>query len=339
MPKKSDQIASAVSLLKGGKIVAFPTETVYGLGADISIPSAINRIYEIKGRPTNHPLIIHFSEISQLERWAQDIPKAALQLAKYFWPGPLTLILPRTDHVPLNVTGGQNMVGLRIPNHPIALALLKAMGPEKALAAPSANRFGRISPTTATHVFDELGNTVDMILDGGSCKIGLESTIVGFNNSTVTVLRPGSIQPTKLAEVTGENVIFPKNKNPSLRVSGSLDSHYAPVTPLEIWPTKPLFERALELQKQGLHIILLGWSKAFLNWGGNKDFVLYSMPTEPEVYANRLYATLRQFDNGQYDRILLEAPPNNPSWMAIIDRLQRASCVPFIEAAKQPKYY
>jgi len=332
IPEISNQIASAVALLRAGKIVAFPTETVYGLGADITIPSAINRVFEIKGRPVGHPLIVHFSEMSQLEHWAQEIPKSAWQLAKRFWPGPLTLILPRTSHVPLNVTGGQNMVGLRIPDHPIALALLNAMGPERALAAPSANRFGRISPTTADHVFDELGLTVDMILDGGPCKIGLESTIVGFSGKTAIVLRPGGIPQTELAEVLNEKVTFPNRKKPRVRVPGSLDSHYAPLTPLEVWPTKSLLQRVLELKAQGLRTMLLGWSAAYLSWEKDKDFLYFSMPKEPTAYGNQLYTTLRRFDNGQFDRLLLEAPPNNPAWLAIVDRLQRASCVPFIKA-------
>ncbi|TDI81559.1 MAG: threonylcarbamoyl-AMP synthase [Betaproteobacteria bacterium] len=332
MPEISNQIASAVALLRAGRIVAFPTETVYGLGADITIPSAINRVFEIKGRPVGHPLIVHFSEMSQLEHWAQEIPKSAWQLAKRFWPGPLTLILPRTSHVSLNVTGGQNMVGLRIPDHPIALALLNAMGPERALAAPSANLFGRISPTTADHVFDELGFTVDMILDGGPCKIGLESTIVGFSGKTTIVLRPGGIPQTELAEVLNEKVTFPNRKKPRVRVPGSLDSHYAPLTPLEVWPTKSLLQRVLELKAQGLRTMLLGWSAAYLSWEKDKDFLYFSMPKEPTAYGNQLYTTLRRFDNGQFDRLLLEAPPNNPAWLAIVDRLQRASCVPFIKA-------
>jgi L-threonylcarbamoyladenylate synthase len=331
-PEISSQIATAVTLLRAGKTIAFPTETVYGLGADISISSAINRVFEIKERPSNHPLIVHFSQISQLEHWAQEIPNAAWQLAEHFWPGPLTLILPRTHHVSLDVTGGQSMVGLRIPNHPIALALLNAMGPEKALAAPSANRFGRISPTTAAHVFDELGHTVDMILDGGSCKIGLESTIVSFKGETAIVLRPGGIPLTKLAEVLNEEVIFSEGEKSNIRVSGSLNSHYAPLTPLEVWPATSLWKRSVELKTQGFHPMLLGWSTIFMSREKNKDFSCFSMPSEPTAYGSQLYATLRRFDNGQYDRLLLEAPPNNPAWLAIVDRLQRASCVPFIKA-------
>ena len=331
MPKVSSQISSAVIKLKIGKIVAFPTETVYGLGADISIPSAVNRIYEVKERPANHPLIIHFSQISQLEYWAQEIPKAARQLAKHFWPGPLTLILPRTRHVPLNVTGGQDMVGLRVPSHPTALSLLNAMGPEKALAAPSANRFGRISPTTAAHVFDEFGDKIDMILDGGPCKIGLESTIVSFKDNCAIVLRPGGIPIIKLAEVLDEEVLLVEEKQSDIRVSGSLNSHYAPLTPLEVWPDTSLWKRSAELEMQGLYPILFGWSAEFHTKRKNKRSMYFPMPNEPEAYGSQLYATLHRFDNGQYDRMLLEAPPNTPSWLAVLDRLQKASCVPFIK--------
>ena len=329
MPELSSQIASAATKLKAGKIVAFPTETVYGLGADISIPSAVNRIFEIKERPANHPLIIHFSQVSQLEYWAQEIPRAARLLAKHFWPGPLTLILPRTHHVSLNVTGGQDMVGLRIPDHPTARALLDAMGPERALAAPSANRFGRISPTTAAHVFDELGHKVDMILDGGLCRIGLESTIVSFKDNSVIVLRPGGIPLTKLTEVLDEEVFLSEREQSNIRVSGSLNSHYAPSTPLEIWPNTSLWKRSAEIKALGLHPILLGWSAEFLTKRKNKNFLYFSMPNEPTAYGRQLYATLRRFDNGQYDRLLLEAPPNNLDWMAVLDRLQRASCMTF----------
>lgn len=328
MPDLSSQISSAVTKLKAGKVVAFPTETVYGLGADISIPSAIKRIFEIKGRPFNHPLIIHFSRISQLEYWAREIPEAALQLAEHFWPGPLTLVLPRTHHVSLDVTGGQEMVGLRIPDHPTALALLDAMGTEKALAAPSANRFGRISPTTAAHVFDEFGNKIDMILDGGPCKIGLESTIVSFKDNSAIVLRPGGVPLAKLAEVLGEEVSILERKKSDIRASGSLDSHYAPFTPLEICLNKSIWKRSSEIKAQSLRPILLGWSTEFLNKKNNKESICFQMPDKPTTYGNQLYATLRKFDTGEYDHILLEAPPNTPEWLAVLDRLQRASCVP-----------
>ena len=170
----------AARILCAGGTVAFPTETVYGLGADVTNLNAIQKIYKIKQRPIDHPLIVHISDISHLDYWAQAIPASAWKLAQQFWPGPLTLILRRSRHIADNVTGGQDTVGLRIPAHPVALTLLNELGPEKALAAPSANRFGRISPTTAAHVREELGCDVDMILEGGACEVGLESTIISF---------------------------------------------------------------------------------------------------------------------------------------------------------------
>jgi L-threonylcarbamoyladenylate synthase len=221
------------------------------------------------------------------------------------------------------------MVGLRIPDHPTALALLDAMGPERALSAPSANRFGRISPTTAAHVFDELGHKVDMILDGGACEIGLESTIVSFKDNSAIVLRPGGIPLTKLTEVLDEEVFLSEREQSDIRVSGSLNSHYAPLTPLEVWPDTSLWKRSAEIETLGLHSILLGWSAEFLTKGKNRNFMCFPMPNEPTAYGRLLYATLRRFDSGQYDRLLLEAPPDNPDWLAVLDRLQRASCVPF----------
>ena len=225
---------AAATLLRAGGVVAFPTETVYGLGAEISHPSAVRRVFEIKKRPVDHPLIVHFADASGLDHWAQQVPEQAWRLAKRLWPGPLTLILPRSRHVPESVTGGQETVGLRVPDHPVAQALLQELGPERAVAAPSANRFGRISPTTAAHVQAELGEAVDMILDGGPCRIGLESTIVGFEGKTPVILRPGSIPAEELADILGEPVVMPSAIRPTVRVPGALASHYAPATPLEL---------------------------------------------------------------------------------------------------------
>jgi L-threonylcarbamoyladenylate synthase len=327
-PDVHSQIAAAVALLKAGGTVAFPTETVYGLGADVYNSSAVQRIFEIKKRPENHPLIVHFADPSRLHHWAREMPEQARKLAEYFWPGPLTLILPRSRHVPKNVTGGQDTVGLRVPDHPVALALLNALGPEGALAAPSANRFGRVSPTTAAHVHDEFGNAVDMILDGGACKVGLESTIVGFNDQTAIILRPGGIPLEALAEVLGGKVIVPERKSRTVRVPGAFASHYAPMTPLELWPMESLWRRALELEAEGLRVVTMEWSTQNLSRPENKNILKFSMPQEPKVYGSLLYATLRRFDHEGFDRLLIEAPPDDPAWMAIADRLQRASCVP-----------
>ena len=321
-------IAAAATRLRAGEIVAFPTETVYGLGADISNPSAVRRIFEIKERPLNHPLIVHFADIALLPYWSQEIPDAAWKLAERFWPGPLTLILPRSRHVPRDVTGGQDLVGLRIPDHPVAIALLNELGSKKALAAPSANRFGRVSPTTAAHVREELGGAIDMILDGGPCKVGLESTIVGFSGDTATILRPGGISLVALEEVLHGEVVFPRVNNSTVRVSGSLSSHYAPLTPLEMWKTETLWRRVRELEVEGLRTVVLGWSEMGAIIPENNSTLYFSMPHEATGYARELYATLRRFDQEKFDRILVEAPPDNPAWLAIADRLQRASYRP-----------
>lgn len=322
----NEEIATAAALLKAGKNVAIPTETVYGLGADITNPSAINRVYEIKGRPINHPLIVHFAEMNQLEYWATDIPDSAWQLAEHFWPGPLTLVLPRSSHVPLSVTGGQNTVGLRIPDHPIALALLRALGADKALVAPSANRFGRLSPTSANHVFEEFGDEVSMVLDGGTCKVGLESTIISFYNSTAILLRPGGIPVESLEDVLKQKIILKRNQDIAVRTPGSLSSHYAPVTPLEVWPIESIQQRAQQLNKNGLRIALIVWSDFdYLSQATNENIHLFFMPANPIEYGHQLYATLRQLDQKGFFRLLVEAPPADQAWLAISDRLQRAS--------------
>lgn len=324
-PELQQQIAAAVIQLQAGGTVAFPTETVYGLGADIAIPSAIRQIYEIKGRPANHPLIVHFAHIAQLQHWAIAVPESAWKLATHFWPGPLTLILKRSQHVPPYVTGGQNTVGLRIPDHPVALALLNALGAETALAAPSANRFGRISPTTAAHVREELGHNVNMVLDGGACQVGLESTIVSFDDETATVLRPGGIPVSALETVLNDKLTLNNNRKTTIRAPGTLASHYAPATPLEICPTQTLWQRTHELEAQNLCAAVITWSVSKSHSMTNKNIVQFAMPQEPIAYGMKLYATLRQFDQKGFDRLLVEAPPDNPAWLAITDRFQRAS--------------
>lgn len=323
------QVAAAAALLRAGGVVAFPTETVYGLGAEISNPTAVDRIFEIKKRPADHPLIVHLADMSHLHRWAQDIPEQAWRLAEHFWPGPLTLILPRSAEVPEIVTGGQDTVGLRIPDHPVALALLDALGPEGALAAPSANRFGRISPTTAAHVSEELGDAVDMILDGGPCRVGLESTIVAFEGQTPVILRPGGVSLAALAEVVNGKIIISEGGERTPRVPGSLSSHYAPATPLELWRSDDIWRGAIELRAKGLRVAVIGWSDQHFpsNIPEDEKIIFFSMPAEPEGYGRRLYATLRQFDHQRFDRLLIETPPGESAWMAISDRLQRASCI------------
>jgi L-threonylcarbamoyladenylate synthase len=325
------QIEAAAERLRAGGVVALPTETVYGLAADASNPAAVKRIFEIKGRPADHPLIVHIGDVSQLRHWARDIPATAYLLAQHFWPGPLTLILPRQAHVSDVVTGGQDSIGLRVPKHPLALAVLRVMGEAAGLAAPSANRYGRISPTTAKHVYDELGETVDMILDGGACEVGLESTIVSCLGQEVALLRPGGVPRASLEKVLGYTIQVVDSATASVRVSGNKLSHYAPLTPLEMASRADLKQRLDSLLAQGLRVATLEWSATDDVRNQNKlnsvqsNSVRHLMPNDAVAYAQQLYASLRQLDEGHFDRLLAEAPPGDASWLAVADRLQRAS--------------
>lgn len=320
-----EQITAAVTSLHKGDVIAFPTETVYGLGADISYPHAIRKIFDIKGRPPDHPLIVHFAKLAELEFWAENIPETALILAKHFWPGPLTLILPKSKHIPLSVTGGQDTVGLRIPRHPIALRLLEELGSYKAVAAPSANRFGFVSPTSADHVRKEFGSSINVILDGGACEIGLESTIVSCINREVTILRPGGIQVLSIEKVLKQKVLV-RSHNSSIRAPGSLTSHYATTTPLKICQSESLLSHSFILLQRGIRtaVILRSIHRGFGQDSSDKLHYVF-MPNDPVEFGKDLYATLRKLDNENYQQILVEAPPDNLEWLAVADRLNRAS--------------
>jgi L-threonylcarbamoyladenylate synthase len=335
--ERHNQIEAAAQLLCAGGVVAFPTETVYGLGADATNPQAVRKIFEIKGRPADHPLIVHIAHASLLDQWAREIPETARRLAECFWPGPLTLILRRQRHILDFVTGGQDTVGLRMPDHPVALALLWELGPEKALAAPSANRFGRISPTTAAHVRAELAEGVNMVLDGGPCRVGLESTIVSFVGGTPLLLRPGGISVAALEAVLGERIEMPGATQPAIRVSGSLPSHYAPVTPLEVLSAESLKRRSRELVVREQRVAVLGLT---LVCQEGPHLLHLQMPAEAAAYAHKLYSALRQLDAGHFNMILAEAPPVGADWLAVNDRLRRASTVHCpTEAQPQEKMY
>ena len=314
----TDGMALALSRLRNGELVGFPTETVYGLGADASNERAVVRIFTMKGRPANHPVIVHLAPNADLERWARKVPPAARTLIEKFAPGPLTLILPKAASVPDIVTGGQNNVGLRFPSHPVAQRLLRDFG--GGVAAPSANRFGHVSPTTAQHVADEFGDAELMILDGGPCPIGIESTIVDFTRGAAVLLRPGSITPQDLAEALGYAPLPGTRKSP--RVSGSLDSHYAPKTQSRL--VKPF-----ELPAAIRSTILSGRSVGVLARIAAKpaDFVGVWRQAGPEwaLYARALYAELRLLDAAGVDLILVEEPPAAVDWQAINDRLHRAT--------------
>lgn len=318
------EVEAAARLLRAGGVVAFPTETVYGLGADASSPEAVRRIFAIKGRPADHPLIVHIGHFAQLSNWAREVPNPAWRLAERFWPGPLTLILPRRAHVPDVVTGGQDSVGLRVPDHPLALELLRAVGPEHGLAAPSANRFGRISPTRAQHVHEELGKAVDMVLDGGPCRVGLESTIVSLVGGRPWLLRPGGIPAGALEEELGMRLAQDDPQCPPVRASGGLPSHYAPATPLEVCSGEALWLRASELSMQGKRIAVLALTNAPSAIDSARMFC-FQMPSQAADYGRALYDTLRRADAARFDRLLVEAPPEEGAWHAVADRLGRAA--------------
>lgn len=318
-----NDIQRAVQLLRQGELVALPTETVYGLGADALNPDAVAKIFAAKGRPSDHPLIVHLADASQIMTWAREVPKDAIALARAFWPGPLTLILKRDESVPDLVTGGQDTVGLRVPNHPVALELLRAFG--SGVAAPSANRFGRISPTTAAHVRQELGERVALILDGGACAVGLESTIVDLSRGVPVILRPGAIGADDIARVLGRRPRLrgeveagnAAEQGATPRVSGALAAHYAPRTPLELVATDALAAQA----RPGDAVLARCAAPASLAEG----VAWAQAPADPAGYGHDLYAQLRRLDESGAARILVEAPPAAPEWAAVADRLGRAA--------------
>lgn len=309
------EIAEAVAALRQGEVIGLPTETVYGLAGDASNPTAVQRIFSLKGRPTNHPVIVHLASIEQLPQWASDIPASAMTLAKAFWPGPMTLILKRSTSVSDLVTGGQQSVGIRIPQHPLALAVLEQFN--AGLAAPSANRFGHVSPTTAQHVRDEFGEAITHILDGGPCQIGIESTIIDLSSATPRLLRPGQIQRAEIEALLGPIKVGSEKEAP--RVSGSLALHYAPETFTELVPRDRLLSRLQSRQREGEHVLVLSIGALPGNIEG------LALPTDAGNYARHLYAALRALDHEGADCILIERPPNSTLWSAINDRLQRAA--------------
>lgn len=315
----TDDIDAAVRRLRAGGLVAFPTETVYGLGADAAHPAAVRRIFAVKGRPADHPLIVHIGDAGMLSAWARDIPLAALRLAERFWPGPLTLIL-RRGQAPLEVTGGQDSVGLRVPGHPVALDLLRRFG--GGIAAPSANRFGRVSPTRAEHVLDEFGETVDLILAGGDCRVGLESTILSLVGEQPVLLRPGAIAASALEAVLGTPLAGQPIPS-DVRAPGMLESHYAPDTRLLLCQPEQLAATARELLARGLRIAVM--TRALSADGLPAGLHLHPMPAGAAEFARQLYASLRRLDDGDFDTIVVEQPPDDEAWRAVNDRLGRAS--------------
>ena len=293
-------IGRAADVLRAGGLVAFPTETVYGLGADADNDQALRAVFRVKGRPETHPLIIHLHRVEQVEDWAASIPDPARKLGERFWPGPLTMILPKAARVSTVATGGQDSVGLRVPDHPLALSLLREFG--GGVAAPSANRFGKVSPTTADHVRQDLGNDVDFILDGGPCTIGVESTIVDFSSGDPVILRPGGLTRERLEEALGGPV--PIRGSGPVRVSGQLESHYAPRAEVVIVRPGDGGRRAAELRAVGKTVVVLA---------------------EKDVEARELYASLRRGDESGADVIIVPLPDLLGLGLAVADRLRKAA--------------
>jgi L-threonylcarbamoyladenylate synthase len=306
-------MSDAASVLLAGGLVAFPTETVYGLGADACNAAAVARIYSVKGRPADHPLIVHVASMDGLGDWARDVPTYAIALARDYWPGPMTLIVPRSDLAGDFVTGGQDTVGVRVPNHPVALGLLEAFvaAGGKGVAAPSANRFGNVSPTTAQAVAAELGDYLadgDQILDGGACDVGVESTIIDCTGDTPKILRPGAITVEMIEQSTGLTVVG-SVEEPEIRVSGSLDSHYAPAATvvLDQSPTA------------GQGFI------AMADVVAAEGVVRLAAPRTHEEFAQVLYAALREADEQGLSTVVVQQPVGDGIAIAIRDRLKRAA--------------
>lgn len=317
----ASEIQEAAAILRSGGLVAFPTETVYGLGADADNEAAVRKIFAAKGRPADHPVIVHLAEMMQMAEWSGQIPKEAWRLAETYWPGPLTLILPRLPRTKDVVTGGLDTVGLRVPSHPIAQALLRQFG--GAIAAPSANRFGHVSPTCADHVRQELAGRVEMILDGGDCEVGLESTIVDLSSDEPVILRPGAITQQQVEAVCGRYMASPETSR--TRCSGRLASHYAPQAKVELVALAAVFEKAQALAQQGKTVAVLGAGKLPLPTGVER----ISWEGTASEKAHSLYAALREVDERRCQAALVVLPAldadSSSLAAAIMDRLQKAA--------------
>ncbi len=337
----SISIQEAAQQLAAGELVAFPTETVYGLGADAENPSAVAKIYQAKGRPQNHPVIVHLAPNADLSYWVSDVPVDAQKLIEHFWPGPLTLILPRAPHIPDAVSGGQSSVGVRCPSHPVAQTLLTAFAALKpngqgGVAAPSANKFGQVSPTSADHVRTEFPEEIAAgslaVLAGDDADIGIESTIVDLSRVHAGVgavlLRPGHITRAQLGEVLGYEPASPDTAAP--RVSGSLKAHYAPRTPLQMVSAKESLQLASRIPA-GEKWVLMAFKESIDALSKTvpsqlaHQLATYTVSDNPVDYAREIYALLRRLDEQGYQRICVQALPQDTHWEALNDRLQRAA--------------
>ncbi len=311
-------ITRAVDALRRGRLVAFPTETVYGLGADAAHPDALARLYAVKGRPAEHPVIVHVAEPVQLAEWAAHVPRAARLLADALWPGPLTLVVPRAARVPDGITGGGDTVGLRVPDQPVALALLRAFG--GGIAAPSANRFGHVSPTTAADVRADLGDDVDVVLDDGPCRVGVESTIVDCTGDELVILRPGGVTRERIEEVSGRPAAIARDS--PVRAPGTLKSHYAPDATVLLVDRDGLPDRAAALVAAGQRVAVLAEEPCPSLPAG---VIVLDPPADVDDYARVLYARLHEVDRQGVDVLLAVPPRDTGLGTAVADRLRRAA--------------
>ncbi|MGW2342403.1 L-threonylcarbamoyladenylate synthase [Streptomyces sp. NPDC001661] len=312
-------IDKAVGVLRAGGLVALPTETVYGLAADAEDPAAVARIFQTKGRPPNHPLIVHIGGAEHLDDWADEVPEAARLLAERFWPGPLTMVLPRGARVPLETTGGLETVAVRVPDHPVALELLNAFG--GGVAAPSANRFGSVSPTTADHVRTELGDGVDFVLDGGPCEVGVESTIVDATSESLSILRPGGVTREDLEEALGRPLDVPDTSE--VRVPGQHPSHYAPNARVVLVDPEELLAETARAHELGHRVGV--FVPSALADAPLKAHAVAAVPASLDAYARGLYGYLRELDEQGCDLILVSLPAQEGLGLAIANRLRRAA--------------
>ncbi len=312
--ESSSELSQAARILQAGGLVAVPTETVYGLAADAADEKAVSAIFTAKGRPSDHPLIVHVSGVDQLAQWATDIPAEAYLLAEAFWPGPLTLLLKKHPQVSSVVTGGLDTIGLRNPAHPVLLGLLKKA--QLGVAAPSANPYKKLSPTTADQVYASLSGKVDAVLDGGPCAVGIESTIVDLSTGNATVLRPGPITAAQMTEVLGQSVTTPTEH--TVAVPGNVEAHYQPGKPLCLMTTEQLKEQITDRDSE---VACVYYSQSLADSMNTQDI---KMPKDKASYAQALYDTLYQLDQSEGKEIWLELPPVGEAWSDVHDRLKRA---------------
>ena len=337
-------VEQAVRRLQQGGLVAIPTETVYGLAADASNEQAVQKIFSTKGRPADHPLIVHLAAPSMLDTlgnrsdawfkliapWVRDLPEEAMRLVEAFWPGPLTLVLKKDKHVLSAVTGGQDTIALRSPDHLVAQALLQAFG--GGLAAPSANRFGKVSPTRAADVSAEFSDQANLlILDGGDCAVGIESTIVDLSSGVPVLLRPGAITPEQIEQETGVRVlqagVRADSEKITPRVSGSLKAHYAPNTPLRLYAAGAALDCISQYPDTKSHVALIVWDSEQMSDPqvlGASHIQQVTIPEQSDLFASRLYRLLRDLDDHSWDLIVMPEPPMGQEWDGVRDRLQRA---------------